>query len=154
MCDRTFSTAYRLQRCDREKNATKDKKAMVNPFDPERDKLPFNEDEDPFGRTLEDVTLTGRLRRFHNSFDSSIRAILQDCLFRIHDEGGVLTFQILCPNQAVQKRLYIKREKIRNTLQWIWNNLDYYAFCVEKDGLQCQVLDANSYRGGVWIAYL
>lgn len=101
----------------------------------------------PFGRTLEDFTLTGKLRRFHEDFDSSIRAILQDCLFRINDEDGVLTFQILCPNEAVQKRLYRKREKIRNTLQWIWKDLDYYALCVQKEGLQCQVLEMNSFRG-------
>jgi hypothetical protein len=122
---------------------------MVNPFDPEKDDLPFDEQNDPFGRTLEDFTLTGRLRRFHECFDSSIRAILQDCLFRINDEDGVLTFQILCPNEAVQKRLYIKREKVRNSLKWIWSNLDYYAFCVEKEGLPCQVLDMKSYKGGV-----
>jgi hypothetical protein len=121
---------------------------MVNPFDPDKDKLPFDEEDDLFGRTFEDFTLTGRLRRFHECFDSSIRAILQDCLFRINDEDGVLTFQILCPNQAVQKRLYTKREKVRNSLKWIWRNLDYYAFCVEKEGLQCQVLDMNSYKGG------
>lgn len=124
------------------------KEAMVNPFDPEND-LPFDEEEDLFGRTLEDFTLTGRLRRFHSSFDSSIRAILQDCLFRINDEDGVLTFEILCPNEAVQKRLYRKREKVRNTLQWIWSNLDYYAFCIEKDGLQCQVLNMKCYNGGI-----
>lgn len=118
---------------------------MVNPFDPENDLL-F--DEDPFGRTLEDFTMTGRLRRFHASFDSSIRAILQDCLFRIKDENGVLTFEILCPNEAVQKRLYRKREKIRTTILWIWNNLDYYAFCIEKDGLQCQVLSMKCHNGG------
>jgi hypothetical protein len=122
---------------------------MVNPFDPDKDELPFDEEDDPFRRTLEDFTLTGRLRRFHESFDSGIRAILQDCLFRIKDEDGVLTFQILCPNEAVQKRLYIKREKVRNTLSWIWRELDYYALCVEKDGLQCKVLDMNCYRGGV-----
>ena len=121
---------------------------MVYPFDPDKDELPFDEEGDPFGRTLEDFTLTGKLRRFHESFDSSIRAILQDCLFRINDEGGILTFQILCPNEAVQKRLYIKREKVRNTLNCLWRDLDYYAFCIEKEGLQCQVLSMTSYRGG------
>jgi hypothetical protein len=123
-------------------------KLMVNPFDPEKDDLPFDEKDDPFGRSLEDFTLTGKLRRFHEDFDSSIRAVLQDCLFRINDEDGVLTFQILCPNEAVQKRLYRKREKIRNTLQWIWRDLDYYALCIENEGLQCQVLEMKSFRGG------
>jgi hypothetical protein len=122
---------------------------MVNPFDPEEDELPFDEEDDLFGRTLEDFTLTGRLRRFHECFDSSIRAILQDCLFRINDEDGVLTFQILCPNEAVYKRLYTKREKVRNSLKWIWSNLDYYALCIEKDGLQCKVLNMKRYKGGV-----
>ncbi len=122
--------------------------AMVYPFDPD-ESLPFDEDNDPFGRTLEDFTMTGKLRRFHEAFDSSIRAILQNCLFRIHDEDGVLTFQILCPNEAVQKRLYIKREKIRNTLKWLWREIDFYAICVEKDGLQCKVMDIEAYRGGV-----
>ncbi len=81
-------------------------------------------------------------------FDSGIRAILRDCSFRINDEDGILTFQILCPNEVVQKRLYTKREKVCNNLKWIWRNLDYYDFCIEKDGLQCKVLDMNSYRGG------
>jgi hypothetical protein len=126
------------------------KEAMVNPFDPDKDELPFDEDDDIFGRTLEDFTLTGKLRRFHEDFDSSIRAILQDCLFRIQDEDGILTFEILCPNEAVQKRLYIKREKIRNTLRWIFRDLDYYAVCVEKRGkLQCKVMDTQRYKGGV-----
>lgn len=121
---------------------------MIHPFDPDEDDLPFDDDE-LFGRTLEDFTLTGKLRRFHESFDSSIRAILQDCLFRIDDENGILTFQILCPNDAVQKRLYRKREKVRNSIRWIWNNIDYYALCIEKQGLQCQVLDLERYNGGV-----
>lgn len=103
-----------------------------------------------FSRTLEDFTLTGKLRRFHEAFDSSIRAILQDCLFRIQEENDALTFQILCPNEVIQKRLYIKREKIRNTLRWIWGDLDYYALCVEKDdGLQCRIMDAQRDRGGI-----
>lgn len=121
---------------------------MIHPFDPDEDDLPFD-DDDLFGHTLEDFTLTGKLRRFHQSFDSSIRAILQDCLFRIDDENGILTFQILCPNEAVQKRLYRKREKVRNSLQWIWKDLDYYAVCIEKQGLQCQVMDMKRYNGGV-----
>ncbi|HAA30038.1 MAG TPA: hypothetical protein DCE56_23070 [Cyanobacteria bacterium UBA8553] len=120
---------------------------MVNPFDPEKDDIPFDEEDNPFGRTLEHFTLTGKLRRFHENFDSSIRAVLQDCLFRINDDDGILTFQILCPNEAVQKRLYRKREKIRNTLKRIWKDLDYYALCVEKDGLHCQVLDMKIYQG-------
>ena len=44
---------------------------MVNPFDPDDD-LPLNEDEDLYGRTLEDFTLTGRLRRFHENQASAI----------------------------------------------------------------------------------
>ncbi|MGB5962167.1 MAG: hypothetical protein WBG73_15985 [Coleofasciculaceae cyanobacterium] len=135
-----LNTKHRLNR----------KEAMVNPFDPERDEMPFEDENDPFSRTLEDFTLTGKLRRFHEHFDSSIRAILQDCLFRIQEENGALTFQILCPNEIIQKRLYIKREKIRNTLRWIWGDLEYYALCVEKDsGLQCRIMDTQRYKGGI-----
>lgn len=122
---------------------------MIHPFDPDEDDLPFDDDDELFARTLEDFTLTGKFRRFHESFDSSIRAILQDCLFRIYNENGILTFQILCPNEAVQKRLYRKREKLRNTIQWVWNDFDYYALCIDKQGLQCQVLDMRRYNGGV-----
>ncbi|HEY9649482.1 MAG TPA: hypothetical protein V6C95_02385, partial [Coleofasciculaceae cyanobacterium] len=63
---------------------------MIHPFDPDEDDLPFDDDDELFARTLEDFTLTGKFRRFHESFDSSIRAILQDCLFRIYNENGIL----------------------------------------------------------------
>lgn len=122
---------------------------MIHPFDPDEDDLPFDEDGELFGRTLEDFTLTGKLRRFHQSFDSSIRAILQDCLFRIYDQDGFFIFQILCPSEAVYKRLYRKREKVRNSIQGIWKDFDYYALCVEKQGLHCQILDMKRYNGGV-----
>ncbi|MGQ4649676.1 hypothetical protein [Lyngbya aestuarii] len=123
---------------------------MVKPFDPEEG-LPFDEEKErecPFGRTLEDYTLTGKLRRFHSSFDSSLRAVLQDCLYRIEDDEGVITFQILCPNETVRKRLYKKREKVRRSIS-IVGKIDYYALCIDKGGLQCQLFDMDSYNGGV-----
>lgn len=121
---------------------------MIHPFDPDEDDLPFDDDE-LVGPTLEDFTLTGKFRRFHQSFDSSIRAILQDCLFRIYEQDGFSVFQILCPNEAVYKRLYRKREKLRTTIQWVWKDFDYYALCIDKQGLQCQILDMKRYNGGV-----
>lgn len=121
---------------------------MMNPYFPSDD---WPADDDClFSPTLEEVTLTGQLRRFHNDFDSSTRAILQDCLFRVLDEEGVVTLQILCPNQAVRKRLFMKREKIRLTIRWIWRGtIDQFALCVEKNGLECQVFDLNQFRGGI-----
>ncbi|NEO32683.1 MAG: hypothetical protein F6K36_20090 [Symploca sp. SIO3C6] len=141
-----FSEALILER----KTSRIVNKAMVKPFDPEEG-WPFDEQterECPFGRTLEDYTLTGKLRSFHNSFDSSLRAILQDCLYRIDDQEGVITFQILCPNETVYKRLLKKREKVRRSVG-IVGEIDYYALCIERDGLHCQVLDTNSYNGGI-----
>lgn len=122
---------------------------MVKPFDPEEDWHLEQElgGECFYRHHFEQLTLTGKLRRFHNSFDSSLRAVLQDCLYRINDEKGVITFEILCPNETVQRRLYKKREKIRRSLT-IVGKIDYYALCVDRDGLSCQVFETKSYLGG------
>ncbi len=90
-------------------------------------------------------TAGGRLRKFHKQFDSSVRAKLQDCLYREIEENGKLILQILCPNEAVFKRLARKHQKIRTSVKWIWlEKMDEVALCVEtKDGLHCQNYDAK-----------
>ncbi len=109
-----------------------------------------DEDEDDLSLVpphRRETTWTGKLRKFHNQFDSSVRAILRDCLFREVDEAGILTFEILCPNQSVQKRLIHKRGKIGNMVQWCWlEKIDRVAFCIDEDGLQCQLFDVRGYR--------
>ncbi|MBD1834187.1 hypothetical protein H6F74_03345 [Trichocoleus sp. FACHB-90] len=110
---------------------------------------PDEEDQDDF-RLIpphrRETTWTGKLRKFHSQFDSSIRAKFRDCLFREIEEGGVVTFQILCPNEAVQKRLIQKKQKIGNTVRWIWlQKIDRLAICVDNGGLQCQVFSLQKY---------
>lgn len=108
-----------------------------------------SEDDDPLMPLQRRDKSTGRrLRRFHDQFDSSIRAILRDCLFReIEDDDATVTLQILCPNQAVQKRLIQKRQKIGNEIRWIWlGNVDKFALCVEYGGeLQSRTYSIESY---------
>lgn len=86
-------------------------------------------------------TMSGRLRKFHIQFESSIRALLQQCLFREVEEEGTLTLQILCPNEVIFKRLVRKQRKIRNMVDWVWRETqDYVALCVQKDEkLECQI---------------
>ena len=109
---------------------------------------PLNPEEDDFlvPGHHQNQSFGERLRQFHNEFDSSIRAILRDCLFREVKEQDTLTLQILCPNQAVQKRLIQKRQKIGNEIRWIWpENVDQFALCLDKDGLQCRVFSLKNY---------
>ncbi len=113
---------------------------MMYPLNPEEDDYltPPSLGEDSFG---------GRLRVFHDQFDSSIRAILRDCLYReVVNEEGTIVLQILCPNQAVQKRLIQKRQKIGNNIRSIWPNIvNHFALCVQNDGLHCRVFPLDSY---------
>lgn len=92
---------------------------------------------------MDSITLTDKLREFHNQFDSSTRAMLRDCLFRQEKLGRKVRLQILCPNQAVQKRLLKKRQKIGNVVWSIWNaNIDRIALCVDQKGLRCHVFNS------------
>ncbi len=108
------------------------------------------EDEDNFSLQPHhgQTTWMEKLRKFHSQFDSSVRAILRDCLFREIDEAGIVIFQILCHNQAVQKRLIQKREKIRQMVHLIWlDKIDKVAFCINNnDGWQCQVFEVRNSR--------
>ncbi|HIK29086.1 MAG: hypothetical protein N3E45_14120 [Oscillatoriaceae bacterium SKW80] len=114
---------------------------MINPF--------YFDDDYSFGSPPEeDDTLSGRLRRFHELFDSSIRAILRDCLFRVEEDytKGIATLQILCPNQAVLKRLSKKRDRICNNVNSIWGrSIQQVGLCINENGsvsqqvtLQCR----------------
>ena len=109
---------------------------------------PLNPEEDDFlmPSRRQNFGFGERLREFHNQFDSSVRAILRDCLYREVKEEGTFTLQILCPNEVVQKRLIQKRQKIGNEIRWIWvEAVDQFALCVEKDGLKCQVYSLKNY---------
>lgn len=116
---------------------------MIDPFYPD--------DDCPFGLPPEDNSLGGRLRRFHEQFDSGIRAILRDCLFRLDENLGesLVTLQILCPNEAVFKRLAKKQEKIRGTVRWIWgDSIQRVGLYVKKDGAVCEQLMVRCPRYG------
>lgn len=109
-----------------------------------------DEDEDSFFLPPyhSETTWIEKLRKFHSQFDSSIRAILRDCLFREVEEAGIVVFQILCPNQAVQKRLIQKRERICHMVHLIWlEKIDRVALCINSnDGLQCQIFEIRNSR--------
>lgn len=108
---------------------------MIDPF--------YFDDDCPFDLPPEDDTLGGRLRRFHELFDSGIRAILQDCLFRVEEDvvEGIVTLQILCPNQAVLKRLSRKRERICINIEGIWGrSIQRVGLCVSEDGSVSQLV--------------
>lgn len=109
---------------------------------------PFHSDDDgPFGLNPENESLGGKLRTFHNCFDSSIRAILRDCLYRIVEEEDTCTLQILCPNQAVLKRLSQKKGRIREFVIHIWRDkINRAGLCLNKDGELCQLVTVDCIR--------
>jgi hypothetical protein len=110
---------------------------------------PFHSDDDgPFGLNPEHDSLGGKLRTFHNGFDSSIRAILRDCLYRIVEEEDTCTLQILCPNQAVLKRLSQKKGRIRYFVMDIWRGkINRAGLCLNKDGEFSQLVTVDCTRG-------
>ncbi len=93
-----------------------------------------------------EYTFGSRLKDFHNHFNSSIRAVFQDCLFRELETENKVTFQILCPNERVQKRLILKRQKIGMVISRIWSDkVNQFAICVQKEDLQCRVFSLGTY---------
>gem|GEM_PF-1729003 len=109
----------------------------------------FHSDDDgPFGLNPRQESLGGKLRTFHESFDSSIRAILRDCLYRIVKDEDTCTLQILCPNQAVLKRLSQKKGRISCFVINIWRGkINRAALCLNKDGEFCELVTMDCARG-------
>ncbi|HYW21988.1 MAG TPA: hypothetical protein VE956_22290 [Nodularia sp. (in: cyanobacteria)] len=97
------------------------------------------DDEEIFQiKRVSQMTEGEKLQRFKESFDSSSRALLQQCLFRLIDDAdGKGTLEILCPNQVVRQRLYKKKGKITNSINSCWSHIRWFSLCVEQDGKLC-----------------
>ncbi|WP_414576910.1 hypothetical protein [Anabaena sp. CCY 9402-a] len=118
---------------------------MIDPYDFEDDEFDFD-DEDVFKmKRLRDMTEGEKLQRFKRFFDSSSRAMLQNCLFRIvNHEDGTGTLEILCPNEIVQQRLSKKKRKITNNIDTCWHHIKSFSLCIEQEGkLYCQKFTLN-----------
>ncbi|MEH2468329.1 hypothetical protein [Nostoc sp.] len=72
---------------------------MIDPYDFEDDDFDFEDEHFLKMKPISQMTEGEKLQRFKRFFDSSSRAMLQDCLFRIVNyEDGMGTLEILCPN--------------------------------------------------------
>ncbi|WP_244329148.1 hypothetical protein [Tolypothrix sp. PCC 7910] len=90
---------------------------MIDPYNFEDENFDYDAEELFPQKRISQMTEGEKLQRFKRFFDSSSRAILQDCLFRIlNHEDGTGTLQILCPNEVVQQRLGKKNAKSPITL--------------------------------------
>lgn len=118
---------------------------MIDPYDFEDDDFELEEEDFFLMKSISEMTEGERLQRFKHYFDSSCRAMLQDCLFRIIDhEDGTGTLEILCPNEAVQQRLGKKKRKIINSMDSCWLHVKWFSLCVQHDGeLVCQTYGRN-----------
>jgi hypothetical protein len=118
---------------------------MINPYDFENDDFDL-EDEDLFSMNpISKMSEGEKLQRFKHFFDSSSRAMLQDCLFRIvNHEDGTGTLEILCPNEAIRQRLSQKKRKITNNINTCWSHIRWFSLCVQQDDeLHCQKFTRN-----------
>jgi hypothetical protein len=118
---------------------------MTDPYDFEDDDFDL-EDEELFPmKRMSEMTEGERLQRFKRFFDSSSRAMLQECLFRIvDDEDGTGTLEILCPNEVVKQRLSKKKRKITNNINTCWSHIKWFSLCINQDGeLYCQRFTLN-----------
>ncbi|MGF1986551.1 MULTISPECIES: hypothetical protein [Nostoc] len=118
---------------------------MIDPYDFEDDDFDL-ENEDLFEiKPISQMTEGEKLQRFKRFFDSSSRAMLQDCLFRIVvREDGLGTLEILCPNEVVRQRLSKKKRKITNNINTCWSHIRWFSLCVQQDGeLHCQTFTRN-----------
>ena len=85
------------------------------------------EEEDYFCLPLDwdgvykEETFGDRLLLFYEQFNSSTRALLDECLFREVSQSNTVTgLQILCKNEIIHKRSIQKHQKIGNEIRWIW----------------------------------
>lgn len=118
---------------------------MMNPYDFEDDDFEIEAEDLILPTPVSKMTQGERLKRFKQFFDSSSRAMLQDCLFRIvTHEDGTGTLEILCPNEIVRQRLAKKKRKITNYIDICGQHLCYFSLCIEQDGqLDHQIFDLN-----------
>ena len=111
---------------------------MTNSDDLDDEDFDFDDEEIFKIKRISQMTEGERLQRFKQFFDSSSRAMLQNCLFRIiNHEDGTGTLEILCPNEAVRQRLYRKKRKITNNISTCWSHIRWFSLCVEQDGKIC-----------------
>ncbi|WP_392531397.1 hypothetical protein [Nostoc sp. C117] len=118
---------------------------MIDPYDFDDDDFDF-EDEDLFPiKPISKMTEGEKLQRFKRFFDSSSRAMLQDCLFHIvNHQNDTATLEILCPNEAIRQRLSKKKRKITNNINTCWSHIRWFSLCVQQDGeLHCQKFTRN-----------
>jgi hypothetical protein len=118
---------------------------MIDPYDFEDDDFEISEEDFILPTPVSKMTEGEKLQRFKRFFDSSTRAILQDCLFRIvNHEDDTGTLEILCPNEAVRQRLSKKKRKITNNINGCWPHILWFSLCIQQDGqLDCQTFTLN-----------
>jgi hypothetical protein len=122
---------------------------MNDPYNFEDEDFEFDLSDFVPNKRISQMTFGEKLERFKRFFDSSSRAMLQDCLFRlVEHEDGTATLEILCPNELVQQRLAKKRRKINNTIYTCWSNsyVKFFSLCVEQNGeFSCQKFSGGGY---------
>ncbi|WP_071191544.1 hypothetical protein [Trichormus sp. NMC-1] len=119
---------------------------MINPYDFEDDDFDIENEDFLTMNPVSKMTEGEKLQRFKRFFDSSTRAMLQDCLFRVvNDEDGTGTLEILCPNEIVRQRLSKKKRKIINNIDGCWRQIRYFSLCIQEDEkLNCQTFNRNA----------
>ncbi|MFH7025070.1 MAG: hypothetical protein ACHBN1_06635 [Heteroscytonema crispum UTEX LB 1556] len=121
---------------------------MNDQYDFEDEDFDFDDEESYRIKRVSEMTEGEKLQRFKRFFDSSSRAMLQECLFRVVPRGdGIDRLEILCPNELIQQRLARKNRKIRSTINTCWRNVKCFSLCVEKDGeLICETFTHAGYE--------
>ncbi|MBW4567663.1 MAG: hypothetical protein KME31_06455 [Tolypothrix carrinoi HA7290-LM1] len=108
---------------------------MIDTHDFEDDDFEFEEEDFILRKRVSEMNEGELLQRFKRFFDSSSRAMLQDCRFRIeYHEDGKGTLEILCPNEVVRQRLSKKTRKINNQISSCWLHIKSFSLCVEENG--------------------
>lgn len=120
---------------------------MIDPYDFENEEFDEKDEEVFKVKRMSEMTEGELLQRFKRFFDSSSRAMLLECLFRIvNREDGTGTLKILCPNLVVLQRLARKTRKISYTIDTCWSHIKWFSLCVELDGeLVCQTFTRGGY---------
>lgn len=92
-------------------------------------------------------TFGDRLRLFYNQFNSSVRALLDECLFReLEENGTVKGLEILCSNEIICRRLSQKHQKIGNEIRWIWpETVTKFAIGVDLPSCHGQTFELQDY---------
>ncbi|MGI8504183.1 MAG: hypothetical protein ACR2LR_24065 [Hassallia sp.] len=108
---------------------------MIDTHDFEDDDFEFDEEDFILPKRVSEMNEGELLQRFKRFFDSSSRAMLQDCRFRIvNHEDGTGTLEILCPNEIVRQRFSKKTRKINQQISSCWLHIKSFSLCVEENG--------------------